>query len=140
MPLVRKTNKPATHSGNYDPISRIAPVPGLTVGKRYDLIHDDASYTCILINDHGSYFETDAQDFSQITALDDRPLTAQPVFDSQYANDPNDTNWDDEVFAPDPADYLAPGIQVIARDVVPEPEGPQSTESLRQYRYTPDTF
>ena len=134
MPLCTQTNKPATHSGKYDPIS--GPQIGLTPGKRYELIHNDVSYTCILINDHGSYFETDAQDFSQITdlhSLDDRPVAPKPVFDM---DDMVSTDWD----AADNALCSTAGIEAIVRDVVPEPEGPESTESLRQYRYTPDTF
>lgn len=130
MPICSPTNKPATHSGVYDPIT--ASVPGLTQGKRYDLIHDNASYTCILINDHGSYFVCDAQDFSKIvnlSTLDDRPA-------------PDDLTWeeDDDYTPPDPADYLAPGIQVIARDVEPVPDGPKSTDELRKYRFKPDLF
>ena len=89
-----------------------------------------------------------------VIVLDDRPLTAKPVFGAQKDPVPApdypvfdvDADWEEDeandTFSHglDPADYLAPGVQVIARDVEPVPDGPKSTDELRKYRYTPDTF
>ena len=65
MPQCSPTNKPATHNAIYNGPD----IPGLTVGKRYDLVHDENAYSCIVINDNGMYFEVDGQEFRDVQCL-----------------------------------------------------------------------
>ena len=137
-----------THMGTY----RGTDSAEMTHGKEYNLIYESMSDTVTFKNDLNIWCYLDGDCFQvthnygasprgkgrkrrSATALDDRPIAPQPVFDM---DDMVTTDWDDD--EANDAACNTHGIEAIARDVVPEPEGPKSTEELRQHRYTPNLY
>ena len=98
----------------------------LTTDTYYDAEEANHAYLLILADDAGDEHTVPKR---VCVVLDDRAAPADP----RWADD-------DDSIADVPAPCATTGIEVIVRDVVPEPEGPESTADLRQYRYTPDTY
>ena len=109
------------------------------MGRRYELEYFPNSDTVKFHDDLNCIKQVDGKCFADIICMDDRPLKSKPVFDAgdfgdEFVPDPRDPNHDSDV------DCDMYGIEAIARDVVPVPEGPKTTESLRQYRFKPELY
>ena len=115
----------------------------MTNGQSYHLIYDSISDSVTFRSDLSNWLNADGcmfdvtHDFSVPGSIPNRqtkpkaPQAAVPV-PVMHDDDLDAASWDDG------CDMT--GLEAIARDVAPVPEGPKSTEELRSHRYTPDLY